>query len=197
VNVSDNSTARFGLISNPGNNAFAFNGPANPPAPVNFRNESPFAILASGNAWQHCGLGNPCDVAAVQALDVFTRSAPVGVAPALPTRQHRKPRIDSIEPPFAAAGTLVRIYGSGFDAIEGAGSSCDTIPAANTCCPLQGNCVFVGRTPADVVAVTPTMLVIRAPFTCVAPLTVSVRAHWSHGLARAPFCTIADEAAAP
>jgi len=50
---------------------------------------------------------------------------------------------------------------------------------------------------ADVVAVTPTMLVIRAPFTCVAPLTVSVRAHWSHGLARAPFCTIADEAAAP
>src|SRR6185369_14293056 len=63
VNVSDNSTARFGLISNPGNNAFAFNGPANPPAPVNFRNESPFAILASGNAWQHCGLGNPCDVA--------------------------------------------------------------------------------------------------------------------------------------
>jgi hypothetical protein len=84
----------------------------------------------------------------------------------------------------------VRIYGSGFDAIDGAGDSCDGIAAANTCRPLHGNCVFVGRTAAEVVAATPTMLVVRAPLTCVAPVSVSVRTRWTHGFSHSDFCVV-------
>ena len=57
----------------------------------------------------------------------------------------------------------MRIYGTGFDAIDGAGSDCGAVAAANTCRPVRGNCVFIDRQPAAVVAVTPTMLVVRAP----------------------------------
>jgi hypothetical protein len=191
VAVSDNSRASFAAPGAAGNSAFAFNGPAAPPSPANFRNMTPFAIPAYGNAWQHCGEHGPCNVGDVLALDVFTNApAPVTVDPALPTRSHTRPHITSIEPSFAAVGDLVRIYGSGFDAIDGAGDSCDGIAAANTCRPQHGNCVFVGRTAAEVVAVTPTMLVVRAPFTCVAPVSVSVRTRWAHGFSHADFCVV-------
>ncbi len=192
VVVTDSSTAQLGTMAVAGENAIAFNGVADPPTPVNFQNLTALPIAAIGNAWEHCGSGTSCDVDAVQALDVLTAhtDAPVGVAPALPTRMRARPSLDRAEPSFAAAGTLVRLYGSGFDAIEGAGASCVDLPAANSCSPLSGNCVLVDRTAADVVAVTPTMLVIRMPFTCVAPVTIAVRTHWGHGFARLPFCVI-------
>lgn len=192
VVVNDTSRASFAPHGRLGENAFAFNGPALPPAPTNFRNLSPFPVAAAGNAWEHCGDGNQCDVSAVRVLDIVSGGArsPVSITPALATRSRTAPRITAIVPPFAAAGELVRVYGSGFDAIDGAGTSCDTIAAANTCRPLHGNCVFIDRAPTEVIAVTPTMLVLRSPFTCVEPVELRVRTRWSRASVTAAFCTV-------
>lgn len=191
VIVADASRLSFGAVAAPGTNAVAFNGPTAPRSPVNFRNLTALPIAAVGNAWEHCGPRAPCDLAAVQALDIFTTSllAPVDIAPAQPTRRRAAPSITAIQPSFAAAGDLIRIYGDGFDVIDGIGPSCDTPIEVNTCRPLRGNCVLINRIAADVIAVTPTMLVVRAPFTCVAPVRASVRTRWGHGFAHAQFCT--------
>jgi hypothetical protein len=175
--VGNTSDGTFGSAIALGRNAFAFNGAADTLVPVNFRNETAHALDAIGNHWEHCGAAIPCDLARVRARDVFRAAltSSVAVAPALATPNREAPRITAIEPPFAAAGELVRIYGTGFDAIDGAGADCGSVEAANTCRPVHGNCVFIDRQPASVVAVTPTMLVIRAPFTCVEPVTVAAR----------------------
>jgi hypothetical protein len=185
--VSDDSGASFGTDAASGANAFAFNGAAR----SNLRNLTTQPLNAIGNQWEHCGDHVPCDTDAVLALDVSTTgpAAPVAVSPALPTRQHHAPVITAIAPPYAAAGDLVRIYGSGFDAIGGAGTTCERIADANTCRPVRGNCLMIDRQPAEVVAATPTMLVVRAPFTCVAPVPVAARTRWSRGFGRAMFCT--------
>jgi hypothetical protein len=195
VVIADGSSASLGSGGAAGNDAFAFNGSPSPPTPANFRNQTAFPISAVGDIWEHCGAGTACDLTAVQALDIFTASlqAPVAIAPAQPTRRRAAPRITDVEPPYAAAGDPVRLYGTGFDAIGGAGSGCDVVPAANTCRPLRGNCVLIGGVAAQVIAVTPTMLVVRAPFTCVAPVPVSVRARWAHGFGRAQFCALPVE----
>jgi len=197
VVVGNTSRGNFAPDGAPGQNAFAFNGLRRPRSAVNFRNLSSQAVAAQGNTWQHCGAGDTCDVASVLALDVFSANfdAPVAVAPALPSHPRTAPRITEVSPPIATAGEMVRIYGTGFDAIDGGGSACETIGAANTCRPLHGNCVLVGREPAEVIAVTPTMLVIRAPSTCVEPVKISVRTRWSHGFARQPFCVEPQESA--
>ena len=189
VVVSNASRASFAPDGAPGENAFAFNG-RRQGSPMNFRNLSSLAVAAQGNAWEHCGAAAMCDVASVQALDVFSADfqAPVAVVPALTPRRRAAPRITEVSPSMAVAGELVHIYGTGFDAIDGAGRACQTIAAANTCRPLHGNCVFVGQVPAEVIAVTPTMLVIRAPFTCVEPVQLQARTRWSHGFGGAPFC---------
>jgi len=186
--LSDTSRADLGTDGTPGLNAFAFNGGGG----ANLRNATTSAVSAIDNQWEHCGERSACDTVAVLSLDVSTTGpeAPVAVRPALPTRQRRAPSITSIEPSFAAAGDLVRIYGRNFDAIDGAGASCDRVADANTCHPLRGNCIMVDRQPAEVVAVTPTMAVIRAPFTCVSPVEVAARTRWSGGFGRATFCTV-------
>jgi hypothetical protein len=185
--VGDNAVASFGSATAPGNNAFAFNGLAN----ANFRNQTTRAVEAIGNQWEHCGDAIPCNTDAVLLHDVFGNApAVVSVSPAIATVNRHAPVITAIDPPFAAVGELVRIYGSGFDAINGAGASCTTIPDANSCRPVRGNCVMIDRQPAAVVAATPTMLVVRAPFTCVAPVQVATRTRLSRGFGRATFCTL-------
>ena len=199
VVVGDTSDGTFGTAAVLGHNAFAFNGTGDPLIPMNFRNETTRALSAVGNHWEHCGASVPCDLARVRARDVYraTLDAMVAVAPALATPQRDAPRITAIAPSFAAAGELVRLYGSRFDAIEGAGSDCGAVAAANGCRPVRGNCVFIDRRPAEVVAVTPTMLVVRAPFTCVAPVPVAARTRRSRGFGRAQFCTAAPAADPP
>jgi hypothetical protein len=189
--VGGNSDVSLGTEATFGRNAIAFNGAREPLMALNFRNEAGHPVDAVGNQWEHCGTAIPCDELQVRMRDVFRASldSSVTVSPALPTRPRQAPVIDAIEPPFAAAGDLVRIYGSGFDAIEGAGTGCAAIAAANTCRPVRGNCVFVDRRPAEVVAVTPTMLVIRAPFTCVSPVPLATRSRRTRGFGRATFCT--------
>jgi uncharacterized protein (TIGR03437 family) len=75
------------------------------------------------------------------------------------------------------AGELLRIFGSGFNVIDGhaADSTCPDVADRNRCVPLRGNCVRINGVPAGVEAVTPTMLVVRLPFSCVAPVALTVQ----------------------
>ncbi len=194
VRVEDTSQADFGGFLSHGNNAFAFNGASPGALQVNFQNLAPFAATAVNNQWQHCGRGWSCDRAQIEAADLF-RGADAGalpISPSQPNHRRQPPSIKRIEPPVAQAGDIVRIYGSGFDAIDGngPGATCDSLATVNTCTPLRGNCVFFDRQPAQVVAVTPTMIAVLAPFTCVSPVPVSVRTRYSRGAGHGTFCAL-------
>jgi hypothetical protein len=193
VVVANSSVADLGGAMSRGFNALAFNGPAGA-TPTNLRNLSTALLSASNNDWQHCGEQLTCNHRAVLMHDVFQPdgAGSVIVAPARRGRERVAIEIDSIAPPFAAAGELVRLYGKGFDAIGGnaPAGGCDTIAEANSCRPTKGNCVAVGGEAADVIAVTPTMLVIRAPFTCIEPTAVTVHNRRMRGVARHDFCRV-------
>ena len=201
VVIGNLSQADLGRADSPGNNTLAFNGDENPPADTNLRNLSPRPVSAIGDQWEHCGHGWRCDEAAITARDVFVDAAGGDVDSSSPrtARQRQAPRITEVTPSFAVQGDLVRLYGTGFDAIDGngPGADCDTIATLNTCRPVHGNCVLIDRQPADVVAVTPTMLVVKAPFTCVSPVTLAVKTRTSIGFGRASFCILPVDPATP
>ncbi len=192
VLASGGSTGDFGDNQSPGSNAFAANGTSSSlEGAKNFRNLSTTLIPAIGNHWQGCGPTYACDTANVSSTDVLSTPNGVLTEPANPNALIRAPTIDAISPTFARAGDLVRIYGSGFDAVGFAnqpGSSCSGLGRA--CTPGDPNCVFFNRQPAEIVAATPTMLVVRAPFTCVEPVKVAARTRRSRGYARSIFCTV-------
>jgi hypothetical protein len=195
VVVANTSVADLGRgEGSTGLNAFAFNGPAQSSTPTNLRNLSVRAVSAANNHWQGCGNRLTCNDRAVLMDDVFQQdgSGGVVVTPARGGRERAAIEIDSITPTLATEGELVRLYGKGFDAIGGnaPAGDCGTIGEANSCRPLKGNCVLVGGQPAAVVAVTPTMLVIRAPFTCHGPTMLTVRNRRTRGMARQDFCFI-------
>lgn len=197
--VQDASRADFGGFLSLGNNAFAFNGPSPDSRQVNLENGTAFSVLAGNNQWQHCGPSWSCNEAAIQADDILSDpgAGAIAISPAQPNHRHTPPVIERIEPSEAKAGDVVRIYGNGFDAIDGAGpgATCDSLTMVNSCMPLRGNCVLVAHQPAEVVAVTPTMLAVRAPFTCVNPVPLAVRTRFSRGSGSAMFCTVTSDAA--
>jgi hypothetical protein len=190
----DQATTDLGRADDLGRNLFAYNGTVPSKTPVNALNLTALAVEAAGNHWEHCGRGLHCNESQVGELDVFSPDAKVTLSPALPAVQRQAPRVVSITPAYAAAGDLVRIYGTGFDAVGGNSrqTSCESIAEQNGCPPRTGNCVFFDGEPAEVIAVTPTMLVVRAPFTCAAPVQVAIRTRWSRGLARATFCVVGE-----
>lgn len=193
VSVSGTSSIDLGTEEQRGQNALAHNGPGS--GGPNFRSLSPAATFAAGNHWQHCGAGWRCDEAAVAARDIERSaiSGPFAISPAEPSIRRAPPRIEAAVPAVAAAGEIVRIYGSGFDAIDGTARGCAEVPDANGCHPLRGNCVLFGNESAEVVAVTPTMLVVRAPSSCVVPRLVTVRTRHSRGYGRFETCRIEPE----
>ena len=85
---------------------------------------------------------------------------------------------------------LLRIYGARFNAIDGHfdQSRCQEVAERNRCVPLRGNCVRIGGITAPVEAVTPRMLVVRWPFTCIEPVPLVVTTdQGSTGLSSEPF----------
>lgn len=159
-----------------GANAFAFNGEPEPG--IDLRAVSTEEVVAVGNQWQSCGSGVSCDERAVLANDIRDGGSGVVIEPAVAVGGDGFPEVTRVVPALGRAGELVRIFGSGFDAIGGYGDgSCESIAAANGCDPVVGNCVTIGGVVAEVEAVTPTMIVARWPFTCLEPvaLRVSVR----------------------
>lgn len=175
--VSGTSQADFGggQFGSAGNNAFTQN---NLPAGAdNLRNSTGDLVFAENSQWEHCGVEAQCADSAITAYDVSDHGARTIVAPSQAHRTLRPPVITSVRPAKALAGGRLRIFGSGFNTIDGyfADAACPDIAGRNHCTPLRGNCVRINDVPAGIEAVTPTMLVVRMPFACVAPQLLTVQ----------------------
>jgi hypothetical protein len=199
-----------------GNNAFTDNGFTRGGAArlrrnfVNALVDTTALVPARGNQWQHCypaqrATADRCNLASISRNDTNNpdgagQPARVDADDPQPQASTGAVEIDSVAPLRVVASGLVHIAGRGFDAISGhAGTrrDCTALRRGNGCHPLQGTCVeflvkgrWVGA--ADVLAVTPTHLVVRSPLTCSAPTLLRVRRRVLHGgevaSAPVPFC---------
>lgn len=187
------STADLGTTESPGANAFAFNGTSsNLEGPLQIRNLASLPMTAAGNQWEQCGPTFECSEISVMIGAIFAPEAGVEIVPARSTPQRRAPVIREIRPTYAQAGDLVWIYGENFDAVGAAEQDPECDGAGRPCRASDPNCVFIGDRTAEIVAATPTLLVIRAPFTCVEPVKLGARTRRSRGFARATFCQLQD-----
>ena len=177
-----------------GNNAFTQNALVHPEptpgTPHNFRNTTSTtnAVVARGNQWQRCGEQSVCSSAIQYDTDPIDR---VERAPAQPHRANDPAqypfRVTDVSPKQVRPGQLLRIHGSGFNAIEGypQGGDCTTAPAANNRCDtLSGTCIEVEVAPGNwmplhtVQSVTPTTITLKWPgsgFACDAPMNIRAR----------------------
>lgn len=174
--VANGSTADFGGggSGSPGHNAFTQNNL--PAGGSNLRNASASLVNATNNQWEHCGGGSACAEEQIAADDLSDHGRNTAFVPA---QAHRAqlPVITAVAPAKGERGELLRIFGSGFNVIDGhfAEDNCADVAGRNRCMPVRGNCVQIGGVAATVEAVTPTMLVVRWPFTCVEPVTLVVK----------------------
>src|SRR5262249_24197686 len=120
--------ARYGDALLPGRNAFARNRRA--PLGANFFLNVPLgSASAIGNQWEQCGAGMLCNAAAVLANAVrLADGASVDVADP-PDPRAEIPVISAVSPARPKAGTLVRVFGEGFNAIDGTGCVDEPAPA--------------------------------------------------------------------
>jgi hypothetical protein len=164
-----------GAFGSPGNNAFTQNNL--PGGGENLRNASGATVTVQNAQWEHCGRDAQCNNAAIAAYDISDHGILTVFAPAQAHRSGLAPAVTGVRPSKAMAGELLRILGSGFDVIDGhaADSTCPEVADRNSCVPLHGNCVRINGVPAPIEAVTPTMLVVRLPFSCVAPVPLKVQ----------------------
>jgi len=195
VKLQGVAVAEFGTdgTTDAGQNAFVANGTRtkrnfvnalDPPAPL---------IAALGNQWENCypatgAIPDLCDVDRLSDMDTNNDNDSVlpdlvDVASPLPHQSHAPVEISAAAPLRPVQGDLVHITGSGFDAISGhllETRDCAGLKIGNTCNPLHGTCVefLLGAEwieAEDVLAVTPTHLVVRAPTTCTSPTMLRVR----------------------
>ena len=193
--------AKFGDGSaGSGNNALAQNG-ASSNAKKNLINaQSAAGVQARGNQWQNCYTGqadkNFCKTSSILTNDVKNtvdvgRTSPDSCDP---VNGCQPQQADNVKLPVtisavyptkvSEAGAIVHITGTGFDAISGhtgqSSGNCGTLKATNKCSPLQGTCVqfLVDGVPVagdvDVLAVTPTHLVVKSPIACSKPVKLKV-----------------------
>jgi len=178
-----------GVYGSPGNNAFTQN---NLPGGENLRNASGTLLTVQNAQWEHCGREAQCDDAAIAAYDINDHGALTVFAPAQAHRNGHAPAVTGVRPSKAMAGELLRIFGSGFNVIDGhaADSTCPDVADRNRCVPsLRGNCARINGVPAAVEAVTPTMLVVRLPFSCIAPVPLTVQTQGGGTSVPVPVCT--------
>jgi hypothetical protein len=179
--------ADFGIGAQAGGNVFTKNTLVVGNAFLNFRvaGGATTSTQVQGNQWEHCGNGQTCNIN--QAGGILEKDV-AGNVTITAAQAHRNPGSITIDPTggvyptkVAAPGDLVHIHGSGFNAIEGyePGSvSCNNL--GNSCFSLQGTCVeFKDASglfqPAEVVAITPTYIAVRAPFACSRPGAIRIR----------------------
>jgi hypothetical protein len=189
--ITDQSSGDFGQTSpDGGNNAFTQNATNAALGGHNLDNSTSTQtdLPAPGNQWQHC-YANPVNPAA--ACDGTISLDINGLVSATPPQPHRADGstlavvIQSFAPTKAKAGDLVRITGSGFNAIDGyppGGDCTTTVQQGNSCDPIAGTCVQYEASPEHwldlpVQAVTPAEIVVRMPpgTTCAQPVTVRVQ----------------------
>ena len=183
-------------IGTAGGNAFVANSIKNL-----FNGSGNLLLTAMGNQWQLCGNGSVCNEAAIEDAMLVDTNGSVEVSTAEPHRNPPAFRIDDVGGVYPTAvsrvNAVVRITGSGFNAIEGytnpggpgGTTSCTTLTAGNTCSPnVRGTCVefFDHATnswlPASgILGVTPTHLVVESPLACTRPTTIRVKRLTSTG----------------
>jgi hypothetical protein len=185
--VANTSLADFGggLFGGPGDNAFTQNNL--PAGGANLRNATGLQVGAINDQWEHCGRATTCDEAAIAAYDLSDHGAHTTITPAQAHRSLVPPVLESVAPTRGRRGALLRIFGSGFNVIDGhfAEDKCADVAGRNQCVPLRGNCVQIDGIPVYVEAVTPRMLVVRWPFTCVEPVSLVVKTE--HGGTSTPM----------
>jgi hypothetical protein len=188
----------FGTDEVPGSNAFAGNSDRN----FHVVTGAAEVVSARGNQWQNCYTGqsnrNCCKTSSISSNDLNNSSvANVGstssCSPSTGCLPHQADTvglvIGEVYPKKGLRDSLVHISGTGFDAISGNTSgNCRTLKNNNKCSPMQGTCVqFLERVVVDgeeqyvptsnqpdVLAVTPTSLVVRAPVDCRGPMKIRV-----------------------
>jgi hypothetical protein len=189
--VESGSQADFGggPLGSSGNNAFTQNNL--PGGFENLFNQTAATLYAINNQWEHCGLTTVCDQAAIAAYDVSDHGRFSAFLPAQAHRSHLAPAITEVRPSKGVAGDLIRIFGSGFNVIDGhaADAACPDLVARNRCLPLRGNCVRFGALSAPIEALTPTMIVVRLPVSCIQPLQLTVTTQDGGISAPLQFCT--------
>jgi len=132
-------------------------------------------------------MADACDLDSI-AGDVTNNStaAPAAVDAADPEPHQSSAAVTLREarPSIVTEGSLITLTGTGFDAVAGVQGltpdDCTKLGTTNTCDPLHGTCVEflvdgVWTPAADVLGVTPTTVMVRAPFTCTAPTQARVR----------------------
>jgi hypothetical protein len=173
--VADGSFADLGggPSSSQGNNAFTQNNL--PAGGANLRNATMSRLDAVNNQWENCGNASECDHDRIAALDLSDRGTNTSFVPAQAHRA-QEPVLTRVWPSKGREGDLLRVFGSGFNVIDGhfAEDNCADVSGRNRCVPLRGNCVRIGGVSAPVEAITPTMLVVRWPFTCIEPVSLVV-----------------------
>jgi len=195
--VANASSADFGggALGSAGNNAFAQNNL--PAGGANLRNATGLPVSALNDQWEHCGHDLTCDATAIAAYDLADHGQHTTFVPAQAHRSQQMPVITGIAPSAGKRGELLRIFGAGFNVIDGlfAENQCGDVRGRNRCAPLRGNCVEIGGVAAAVDAVTPTMLVVRWPFTCLQPVPLMVTTGF--GGTSAPFTACTPAVSAP
>jgi hypothetical protein len=131
----------YGDAAEPGRNAFSMNRGGVGGANLKVTVDGP-AISALANQWEHCGSGGACDVTRVTAEDIVVSEGAVTVGAPLGPRAGA-PIVRAVSPARPARGTLVRVFGENFNAIEGnplavgvGADVCASVPA----CDLDGRC---------------------------------------------------------
>jgi len=174
--VANSSIADFGAgpFAGAGDNAFTQNNL--PGGGANFRNATGMLVSTINNQWEHCGHDTTCADATIASLDISDHGANTAFSPAQAHRSLQAPVVTAAEPAIGKQGDLLRIFGSGFNVIDGhfAEDQCADVSGRNRCIPLRGNCVQINGVSAPVEAVTPTMLVVKWPFTCTRPVSLVV-----------------------
>ncbi|MBI3783496.1 MAG: right-handed parallel beta-helix repeat-containing protein [Deltaproteobacteria bacterium] len=178
-----------GALRSPGSNAFTENNLTG--GFDNLFNQTAAALFAVNNQWEHCGRNTTCDDASIAAYDVSDHGRFTLFAPSQAHRSHLAPAVTGVRPSKGVAGDLVRIFGSGFNVIDGhaADATCPNVAARNRCVPLRGNCVRIGDVAAPIEAVTPTMIAVRLPLSCVQPMALTVATQEGGISAPVMFCT--------
>lgn len=190
VTVTGASSADFGHTGMEGDNAFTADAMNRGLAGHNFDSSTLAGTLsATGNQWQHCYAHAAHPAATCDGPIGRDISGSVLVQPAQPHRADAGTlpvQITSVYPTKARAGDLVRIAGSGFDAVDAyrVGRDCTSSIQQNNRCTgrIKGNCVQYEASPGlwaalAVQSVTPTEIAVTMPptFSCSQPLRVRVQ----------------------
>ncbi len=202
----------YGDDGSPGRNAFAWN--RNHATGANFVVNVPGATVpAVGNQWERCGPGATCDVAAVGQNGTGDVRLATGATVRLgtpPGPRAGTPTLTAVSPARPAAGKLVRVFGTGFNAVDGTACGRDLAPpspcsdengaveqqnrqtGANRVRILTGTGTILATLYPH--AVTPTMVAFRMPFDCFAPLLLEVSKRAPDGTRPAARIAVCDRA---